>query len=512
MVRADRQRGGTSAPGRMAGVLLTITSTAPTASDLGYLLHKHPDRVQQTSLSVGTAHVFYPESNDARCTVALMLEVDPVGMVREKRFSAGDASLAQYVNDRPYAATSLLSVALNKVFRTAMTGVCKERPELVDQRLPLEVHVASVPVGDRPDLPELFFAPLGWQVRATPRALDTQIPAWGPAPHVDLALRGELRLADALTHLYVLLPAIAAAKHYWVSRDEVDKLLRVAAGWLPGHPQRDLISSRYLAYQRDLVRSAAERLAELDDTEVDEPESDLDTDAATRTSGAVSTADARTPASSVPEAAPVPLNVLRKTAVIAELTRAGSRRVVDLGCGAGALLRDLLADPRFTEVVGVDVSARALALAERRLGLDRMPDSVRARLSLLQSSLTYQDSRLAGFDAIVLMEVVEHLDPPRLPALVATVFGSARPSTVVVTTPNAEFNVRYASLPAGAMRHRDHRFEWTRGEFRAWADAVCAARGYDVRVEPVGALDDEVGAPTQLAVFTRRSGSSGAAA
>jgi len=153
-------------------------------------------------------------------------------------------------------------------------------------------------------------------------------------------------------------------------------------------------------------------------------------------------------------------------------------------------------------VVGVDVSVRALEGAARRLDLETMHDAERARIELLQSPLTYRDRRLEGFDAAALVEVIEHLDPPRLGALERNVFADARPGTVVVTTPNAEYNVRWPGLDGG-MRHSDHRFEWTRAEFAAWADAVAARNDYGVRRLPVGADDPEVGPPTEMAVFSR---------
>ena len=162
-----------------------------------------------------------------------------------------------------------------------------------------------------------------------------------------------------------------------------------------------------------------------------------------------------------------------------------------------------LPTPRSRTILGVDVSHRALELATRRLQFDRMPDSQRARLELRQSSVTYRDERLTGFDAVVLMEVIEHLDPPRLPALVRSVFGHACPTSVLITTPNAEYNVRFPHLAAGTMRHRDHRFEWTRAQFRDWAGVTAAAHGYTVRFAPIGPDDPEVGPPTQMAVFRR---------
>ena len=278
----------------------------------------------------------------------------------------------------------------------------------------------------------------------------------------------------------MLLPALDDAKHYWVSTEEVDKLIRAGGDWLAGHPEKELITRRYLSHQQKLTRSALARLAEADDTEPAE----LD--------NAVIEEDQRKP-----------LAVQRREAILAILRQSGARRVGDLGCGAGALTGDLLADSHIEHVTAVDVSARALQLAARHLKLDQMPDNKRQRLTIFQSSLTYRDDRLAGLDAAVLMEVIEHLDPDRIPALERVIFREAAPVTVVVTTPNAEYNPHFETLPAGAMRHRDHRFEWTRAEFRAWAEHVAQNHGYQVRFLPVGPEHPDAGPPTQLAVFDR---------
>ncbi|MCB2176935.1 MAG: 3' terminal RNA ribose 2'-O-methyltransferase Hen1 [Actinomycetales bacterium] len=459
-------------------MLLTMTTDAEGASDLGYLLHKHPGRVQEFEQSFGVAHVFYPEATDERCTVALLLEVDPVALVRGKGQRDAGFSLAQYVNDRPYAASSMLAVALGRVFRTALAGRCEARPELVDRTWPLEVHAPAVPCRGGGEVAERLFGPLGWQVDATPIPLDPEIPAWGDSRYVDLRLTGTMRLADALSHLYVLLPTLDAAKHYWVGSDEVDKLVRAGGAWLAGHPAREEIARRYLAHRTTLAASAIARLAEVDDATPEE----LD--------DAIAQEEPRS----------VPLARLRREAVLAALREVGARSVVDLGCGEGELLSLLLAEG-FERLLGVDVSPRALTSAARRLHLDTLPDRLRSRIDLIQSSVTYTDARVAGFDAAVLTEVVEHLDPPRLAALERAVLGTAAPATVVVTTPNAEHNVRYPTLAAGAMRHRDHRFEWTREEFAAWAQAAAGRFGYTVELRPVGAVDPEVGPPTQMAVF-----------
>jgi 3' terminal RNA ribose 2'-O-methyltransferase Hen1 len=177
--------------------------------------------------------------------------------------------------------------------------------------------------------------------------------------------------------------------------------------------------------------------------------------------------------------------------------------VLDLGCGEGKLLLRLRGDDRFAEVVGVDVSLRALEVAKRRLGLAEPPTSPSPTIALKHGSVVYLDRTLVGYDAATLVEVVEHLDPERLPDLERVVFGGLRPGTVVVTTPNADYNVRYDNLAAGRLRHRDHRFEWGRAAFAAWATGVAARNGYAVEVAPIGPRDDEVGAPSQMGVFRR---------
>ncbi len=468
-------------------VFLTVSTTHRPATDLGFLLHKHPDRVQSFDESAGVAHVFYPDASDERCTVALLLEVDPVGLVRGRKGPAGEGfALGQYVNDRPYAASSLLALALKHVFGTAMAGRCASRPELADNAIPLEIHVPALPCRGGEHLLRTLFEPLGWTVEAVTAPLDETMPEWGESRYLAVRLRGELRLADALRQLYVLLPVLDDAKHYWVSNDEIDKLIRAGEGWLATHPERELITRRYLMHRRELTQTALARLAEVDDTAPEELDDAVD---GARHLDAIDR--------------PVSLAEQRKGAVLAAVRASGAKTVGDLGCGEGALVRDLLADRSLQKVVAVDVSARALQNAARRLNLERMSEHERARLEIFQSALTYRDDRLTGLDAAVLMEVIEHVDEPRLPALERTVFGYAKPGTVIVTTPNVEYNVRFETLPAGVSRHRDHRFEWTREQFQSWAGRVASTYGYRTRFLPVGDNDPELGAPTQLAVFTR---------
>ncbi|MEG8179338.1 3' terminal RNA ribose 2'-O-methyltransferase Hen1 [Nocardia terpenica] len=482
-------------------MLLTITCTRAAgadwvATDLGFLLHKNPSRVQVFEQSYGRAHVLYPEAAEQRCTAALLLEIDPIRLVRGKSRGTPEFGLGQYVNDRPYAASSLLAVAIATVFGTALHGRCAQRPDLAATALPLRLELPAVPCHGGPELAERMFAPLGWQVRATPIPLDPAFPEWGESHYLRLELAATIRVAEALSHLYVLLPALDGAKHYWLAPDEIDKLLRAGEGWLPTHPERTWITHRYLSRRRSLIRAALARLAEIDETD---PEQLGAVEEDAEGGGAV------TEVTAPKEERGPSLAVARRQAVLNALREVGARRVLDLGCGEGALIRELLADKQFAEIVGVDVSVRALHIAQRRLGLDRLPPRVAERVTLRQGALTYTDAALRGYDAAVLMEVIEHVDPPRLAALAHAVFGSAAPGAVIVTTPNAEYNVAYEGLRGGRFRHADHRFEWSRAEFAAWAHEVAERYGYAVRFDPIGPGDALLGAPTQMAVFQRSS-------
>jgi 3' terminal RNA ribose 2'-O-methyltransferase Hen1 len=467
-------------------VLLTITTTHSPATDLGHLLRKHPGRVHAFTLSYGQAHVFYPEATDQRCTAALLLDIDAIGLVRNRRGPAGEGrALEQYVNDRPYVASSFLSVALADVFGSALSGKSKDRPELVDVPLPLQAGISVLPCRGGEAFLRRLFEPLGYTVSAQGHRLDSQFADWGQSAYFTVTLAGTLPLRQLLSHLYVLIPVLDNDKHYWVGDDEVDKLLKHGEGWLAAHPEREAITRRYLKHRRSLVNDALERLVGEENPDPDQ-------------------ADAAHAQEEAQVEDKISLNEQRQGAVLAALRNSGAKRVLDLGCGEGRLLQALLKEKQFERIVGMDVSYRALEIAKERLNLDRLPPRVLERIQLLHGSLMYRDARLADFDAAAVVEVIEHLDPPRLAGFERVVFECARPATVVLTTPNAEYNVKWETLPAGKFRHKDHRFEWTRAQFQSWATGIAGRFGYTVRFVPVGPEDAVVGAPTQMAVFTRQ--------
>lgn len=252
-------------------MLLTLTTTHRPATDLGFLLHKHPNRAQRFGLPFGAAHVVYPESTEERCTAALVLDVDPVALVRRGRASTAFA-LAQYVNDRPYVASSLMSVALVTVFKSAMGGQCRSHPALAATAIELEAQLPAVPARGGEELVRRLFEPLGYAVDVQAIGLDEQHPEWGDSRHVGLTLTGTVRLADLLTHLYVLLPVLDDEKHYWVDQTEIDKLLHRGGDWLPAHPERELITRRYLKHEASLFAPALDRLEESSDPPPDDAE------------------------------------------------------------------------------------------------------------------------------------------------------------------------------------------------------------------------------------------------
>lgn len=474
-------------------MLLTITTTHTPATDLGYLLHKNPARSQQAELAFGRAHLFYPEATEDRCTFALLLDLDPVALVRGNPGQDGGL-LDQYVNDRPYAASSFLSVAMANSLRTALNGRCDQRPELVQERLPLEAVVTPLPVRGEAGLIERLFGPLGYEIETASIPFDEAWPEWGPSPYVTLRLKAECRLADLLNHLYVLIPVLDLKKHYFIDQDEIEKLLLRGGSWLSSHPDRELIARRYLRRKRSLAAEAIARLAESDAQE----DEDADLEAASD--------DARElPKDAAEESLEKPLRLheQRLQAVTELLKASGARRVVDLGCGSGKLLKRLMVEKQFHEILGLDVGSRSLEMAARRLRLDTLNEKQRSRIRLVQGALTYRDARIEGFDAATLVEVIEHIDPERLPSVERVVFEFAKPGLVILTTPNREYNAKFEGMAEGELRHADHRFEWTRAEFSAWATRVAGHFGYSVRFASIGEVDPELGPPSQMALFER---------
>lgn len=467
-------------------MLLTITYTGNKTQDLGYLLHKNPYRAQQFELSYGKAYVFYPEVSDERTTMAMALDINPIDLAKGKQ-GPGTRGLFDYVNDRPYVASSFMCTALSKVFSTAMSGICDKRQELADMPLNLSATIYSLPCRGLPEFAEEVFEPLGYEVSFETGILDEQFPEWGDSSYIDLTITGKVRLSELLNHIYVLIPVFDKQKHYWVTKDDIDKLFDHGKDWIMDHPQRKRIVNRYFAKQKRLAHSALDRLAEMEaEEEEDITEEDIE-----ETVEEMTNRERR-----------LSLNTRRLEAVKDAVIESGAASVIDIGCGEGKLLKMLLDEPQIKRLAGADVSVSALEKAKIRMRLDRLPEIKRNKIKLMQASLTYRDGRFDGYDAISLVEVIEHLDKQRIPAFERVVFEYAAPQTVILTTPNREYNANYEWVQ-DKLRHNDHRFEWSREEFKSWTAHICETFGYSVEIREVGDMDENVGTPTQMGVFTK---------
>lgn len=465
-------------------MLLSIINEKSPATDLGYLLHKNPSRCQQIKLNFGKAYVFYPQATYNHCTASLLLDIDPVAMVRGKTGRPSSGPLDQYVNDRPYVASSFLSVAIAKVFGSAMQGKCRAKPELVEKVLSLRVQLSVLPCRGGEQFLNDLFEPLGYQVSATPHILDSAFKEWGDSVYFTVELKKESTLKEVLTHLYVLIPVLDNNKHYYVGEAELENLLSKGTGWLAQHPKMEIITKRYLKHRISLARQALARL--IADNQLGDEDNYPEMDSL-----------------EVSLEKPLSLNEQRIKAVISKIVDANAKTIIDLGCGEGKLLKALIKEKSIARIAGMDVCIRSLEIAHKRLGLERLPKRVKGKISLFHGSLMYKDKRFSGFDVAVVMEVIEHLDPPRLAAFERVLFEHARPKTIILTTPNREYNAMWDNLPEGTMRHRDHRFEWTRDEFRDWSERLAEKYNYPVAYFTIGPEDSSFGSPTQMGVFKR---------
>lgn len=459
-------------------MLMTITMKGTKTQELGYLLHKNPYRAQYFDLSFGKAYVFYTEVTDSRTTAALLLDLNPIDLARGK-LGSKDGGLFDYVNDRPYVSSSFMSTAINRVFSTAMNGKCTKRQELADSKFDLEAVIYNLPVRGDKELVRDVFEPLGYDITMRESVLDEKYAQWGDSCYIDLTISGRLKLCDLLNHIYVLIPVFDKQKHYYMSEEEIDKLLRHGEGWLKDHPMKNIIIRRYFDMKHSYANKAIARLIEAE-SETETQKTEDQTEQAKR----------------------IPLNTLRLEAVKNAVLQSGSSSVLDIGCGECRLTSLLLREQQIRKITAADVSVSVLEMAKQKLNIDRMQPYLRDKLTMIQASLLYKDKRFNGFDAACVVEVIEHIDESRLPLFEKVLFGSAVPKTVIVTTPNKEYNYNYPMLENGTLRHKDHRFEWTRAEFKLWCDHICDEFGYKVTYMNIGDVDETFGTPTQGAIFT----------
>lgn len=465
-------------------MLFTITYEGENTQELGFLLHKNPERPQQFELSYGKAYVFYPEVSDERTTAALLLDIDPLDLARGK-VGSREGGLFDYVNDRPYASTSFMSNAIVRIFGTAMNGRCDNRQELANTPLKLTATLSSLKDNGDEELAKELFEPLGYDVKTSRTTLDEEFPEWGASPYIDLTVSGTVKLSELLEHFYVLIPVFDRQKHYYISKDEIDKLISHGEGWLAEHPYKEKITRRYFNSRKSYARQALDIL-------LGDEEGISEADNEQENSENAETKEVRSP-----------LNTQRLEAVKNAVLASGASSVIDLGCGECRLTSKLLGEQQLKRVTACDVSSSVLEKAVQRLHLDRMQPYRKNKLTLMQASLTYRDKRFEGYDCACVVEVIEHIEPMRISAFERAVFEFAAPKTVILTTPNREYNANYANMQENSLRHGDHRFEWTRAEFEEWTRHICEKFDYSCEISGIGEMDEKLGTPTQMGVFTK---------
>lgn len=459
-------------------MLLTISTTHFPATDLGYLLHKHPDKFQTIELTMGDAHIFYPEKSDEKTTIGLLLDIDTIKMVKNSRNN--DFILGQYVNDRPYVASSFMSVAISKAFSSAMNGKCKDKPELVEVKMPLEANISIIPAPKGGEiLIRKFFEPLGYEIKIERHTLNENFD-WGDSKYYTLYLKNTITIKDLLTHLYVLIPALDNDKHYFVNEEEINKLIEKGGNWLKNHPEKEQIIRRYLVNLGSLTKKALKSI-----NIEEEIKNEIETNAL-----------------EIPEKKQN-LHDKRLQMVANAIQELGVKSVLDLGCGEGKLLKLLLKQKQLLKIAATDVAYKELLKAKENLYYEEMSPKQKERISFFQGSVMYKDRRMEGFEAIAVVEVIEHLELNRLKAFEQVLFQFAKPKYVILTTPNKEFNVMFDKMENEDMRHEDHRFEWTRKEFLDWANKISEKYEYYVEIKGIGEEEKNVGTPSQMAIFKK---------
>jgi 3' terminal RNA ribose 2'-O-methyltransferase Hen1 len=459
-------------------MVLNIKTTGENANNLGFLLHKHPSRYQTETLPYGTVHMFYPETSKGLCSFVLFVEINSIALARTTKDNYNAAfKLGHYVNDRPYVTSSFLTTAISKFLGSALNGKCNKYPNLVEEQFSLAIEVSAVKsIKGKLQIID-FFEPLGYKVLVEEKLLDKANPNWGTSPYFNLKLEHDsITIKDLLSHLYVLLPVLDNNKHYYVSEDEIEKLLDKGKIWLKNHPAKALITKKYLKFKKSYTQLALEELSEGVATEIDI-------------------------ISQQKEDKKISLHQIRLETVVETFKTLNVKTIVDLGCGEGKLLKLLLKETQFQNILGMDISYRSLEIAKKRLYWDTLSEYQKQKIKLIHGSLNYKDQRISGFEGAALVEVIEHLDKPRLESLEQVVFKYAKPKCIIVTTPNREYNVLFEGLKEGQMRHQDHRFEWTRDEFKMWGSRIAETFNYEVIYKPLGDINEQYGGPSQMAIF-----------
>jgi 3' terminal RNA ribose 2'-O-methyltransferase Hen1 len=444
---------------------LTIQASGDNVQAISYLLAKNPNNLYERNHKGHLVRLFYSKFTETELEVTIFVTPDPIEMVKN---NSNSYDITHYINDREFAVSSIFCSFIRSALGTALNGQPKEE-HLKWVNHPFSFNFEFGPVVSSLSDEKLMnlFEPIGYEVTINRPEIEYSFPIKTKSSARYLSIKGMKTLQEGLRHLFVLIPVIDNYKHYFIDEKEIEKLERYGEGWLEQHPLRDLIYRQALRFKE--IYSLVENSSK-DEKKVEPVKK-------------------------------VRLNELRYEKIVNAVSQMKPRSVVDFGSGEGKLSVQLGFVEGITEILAVEPSESASLKALERFNKVKNKEKF-VIPELLWGSLFYYDERLKDKDVIILCEVIEHIDETRLPKAMDTLLHDYQPGALIITTPNREYNELYDMEEH--LRHNDHRFEWTRAEFRQWCTERNYSNDYELLFDGIGEEHPSHGFPTQMCIFKRK--------
>ncbi|PYF06198.1 3' terminal RNA ribose 2'-O-methyltransferase Hen1 [Ureibacillus chungkukjangi] len=444
---------------------LTIRGTGQDIQVISYLLAKNPNNLYERRVSGHLVRMFFSQFSEEEVEVTFFVTPDPIELSRN---NSKVYDITSYINDREFVVSSIFCTFLRTALGTALNGKPVEEYEpWVNHPFPLEFSFGPVASQLTDQDIQSLFQPLGYAVEITYGEADYNMDFKSKSSARFITLKGSTTLQMGLRQLFVLIPVLDNYKHYYIDEQEVEKIVRYGEGWLDKHPKREFILRQALRFKE--VYGQFENQHTKKENE------------------------------SSPK---LRLNDLRYDKIVGKVNQLKRKEtVVDLGSGEGKLSEKLGFIDGVKEILAVEPSESATLKALKRFE-KAAQDKNFVKPRQIFGSLFYYDERLKGKDVLILCEVIEHIDEYRLPKIIQTILQDYRPRTLIITTPNQEYNEVYGM--GGDYRHPDHRFEWTREEFQTWCKTQNENHEYNIAFDGIGEEHELHGYPTQMCLFTRK--------
>lgn len=483
---------------------LTIKATGEHASMISHLLAKNPHNLYDRTEKGARVRLVYTSFQPQDTEAMLFVTPDPIELVKG---TPDHYDITQYINDRELAVSSLFCSYIRPALGTALNGKPKaDYIDWVDYRFTLQMTFGPV-ASDLPDhVIESLFQPLGYEVQIERGEIDYSFDLKNRSTVRHIQISGQQTLQQMLRQLYILIPVLDNYKHYYINEDEIERLRRYGEGWLSTHPQHDLMIKRSLRFA-PLVKEYEQQVAK--ESSIDALSTEISTNSIqSNKEQAQSTEQQLERINTIETETETPvvrLNELRYRAIVEQVSLLPQRKqVIDFGAGEGKLSVRLGQIEGVEQVWAVEPSMQSqLRAIDRFAKLEGRTDDVIPVITI--GSLFYRDERWVDQDVIILCEVIEHINEVRLPQVIHTLFTDYRPQTLIMTTPNREYNEVY-QMDADEIRHTDHRFEWTRAELEQYCTQWIQNRPYTFTISGIGDKHEQHGQPTQMVVFRRTGG------